>query len=281
MFIRTSVRLSVLLLAFGAFAASPARAQFSPRDVDDRATGETYRVEGSFGMWFPSSDMTINSSALGILGNDINFKDDLGLTDQHFTEIHAVLRPFKKHKLRFQYIPILFDQSATLKRDIIFEGQRYRVGVPVNSTLDWKAFRFAYEYDFLYQSRWFAGLILDAKYTDVFAQLQTPVDTAPESIHARAPIPTIGGIVRGYVMPNISITGEMTGFTLGDLINNYRAHYVDVDVYGTVNVTNNFGAQMGYRTFDVGYTVTKNSGATTDAGSFVLKGLYFGGVARF
>lgn len=277
---RTSVRLSMLLPVLFAVAASPARAQFSPRDVDDRATGETYRVEGAFGLWFPTSDMTINSSALGIAGNDINFKTDLGLEDQRFSETHLVLRPFKKHKLRFQFIPIHFEQSSQLKRDVIFEGQRYSVGVPVNSVLDWKAFRFAYEYDFLYRSRWFAGFILDAKYTDVFAQLQSPLDT--ESIHAKAPIPTLGGVVRVYVVPNISITGELTGFDLpSSLIKNYQAHYADFDIYGTVNVTNNFGAQLGFRTFDVGYTVTKNTGFTQDAGSFVLKGLYLGGVARF
>jgi hypothetical protein len=277
---RTTLRLLVLLPALATLFASPARAQFTPRSLDDPATGEVYHIEGSTGLWFPSADMTISSEALGIPGSDIDFKRDLGLQDQHFNEFHVVLRPFKKHKLRFQYIPISFDQSAVLTKDVIFQGQKYRVGVPVNSTLGWKAFRFAYEYDFLYHNRWFAGVILDAKYTNVFAELSSPLDI--ESVRARAPIPTIGGIVRVYVVPNISITGELTGFDIPkSLLKNYQAHYADLDIYGTVNVTNNFGAQFGYRTFDVGYTVTKNSGVTTDAGSFVLKGIYFGGVARF
>jgi hypothetical protein len=279
MLIRSAVRLS-LLLAISTLAASPARAQFSPREVSNPATGEVYHVEGGFGLWFPSSTITVNSSALGIPGSDISFKDDLGLQDQSFPEMQLVLRPFRKHKIRVQFIPIHFEQTTTLKRTIIFEGQRYVVGIPVTSTLDWKAFRFAYEYDFLYHDRWFAGFILDAKYTDVSAELQSSLDT--ESIHARAPVPTIGGIVRGYVMPNISITGELTGFDLpSSLFKNYQAHYLDLDIYGTVNITNNFGAQVGFRTFDIGYDVTKNSGVTEDAGSFTLKGLYFGGVARF
>jgi len=277
---RTAVRLLLLLPLCTALFATPARAQFTPRSVDDPATGETYHVEASTGLWFPTTDMTINSEALGIPGSDIDFKRDLGLQDQHFGEIHVVLRPFKKHKFRFQLIPIKFEQESTLERDVIFQGQRYRVGVPVNSSLDWKAYRFSYEYDFLYHNRWFAGFILDAKYTDVFAELNSPLDR--ESIHARAPIPTVGGIVRGYIVPNISITGELTGFKIPDSASkNYKAHYADFDMYGTVNITNNFGAQLGYRTFDVGYRVAKDSGVTTDAGSFVLKGMYFGGVARF
>ncbi len=48
-----------------------------------------------------------------------------------------------------------------------------------------------------------------------------------------------------------------------------------------MNFTNNVGAQMGYRSFDLGYTVRTTTTITTDSGSFVLKGLYFGAVARF
>ena len=77
-------------------------------------------------------------------------------------------------------------------------------------------------------------------------------------------------------MPNISITGEVTGFKLPDkLIRDSSGHYFDVDIYGTVNFTNNVGVQVGYRSFDVGYVVT------TDTGSFTLKGMFFGVVARY
>ena len=59
-----------------------------------------------------------------------------------------------------------------------------------------------------------------------------------------------------------------------------RRTTLDLDIYGTLNFTNNFGVQGGYRSFDLGYTV-KDNNITTDAGSFVLKGLYVGAVARF
>jgi hypothetical protein len=272
-------RLFLLIAALGLFPAA-SNAQFTPRSLGDPATGERYHIEASVGLWSPSADMSITSeSDFGIAGTLIDFKKDLGLTDSTFKELHLVLRPSKRNKLRFQYIPINFEQEATLNRDIIFQGIRYRVGLPVNSQLDWKAYRFTYEFDFLSRDRWFAGLLLDAKYTDVYAALQSPIDD--ESLHARAPIPTIGGIGRYYVVPNISITGELTGFKIPDSISKeYKGHYVDLDIYGTVNFTNNFGAQVGYRSFDLGYSV-KDEEVITDSGSFVLKGLYFGAVARF
>jgi hypothetical protein len=278
---RIIVRLSLLLPAVLVVAVAPASAQFKPRAIDDPATGEKYHIEASVGIWAPSTEMTISSAALGIQGDDIDFKRDLGLTDQKFKELHIVLRPFKRHKLRFQFIPIKYEQGpVTLTRDVVFEGQRYTVGLPVNSSLDWKAYRFTYEYDFISRNRGFVGFMLDAKYTDVFASLASPIDT--ESVHARAPIPTLGGIGRFYIVPNISITGELSGFKIPDSVSqNYKGHYADLDIYGTLNVVNNFGVQLGYRSFDLGYTVKKDSGITTDAGSFVLKGLYFGVVARY
>ena len=265
------VSLATLLVA-----ASPARAQFTPRTLDDPATGEHFRIEGSAGFWSPSADMSIASESLGIVGTRIDFKKDLGLTDHRFKEVHAVLRPARKHKLRFQYIPIEFIQDYTVKRDITFNGQLYRIGLPVASELRWKAYRFSYEYDFITRNRWFAGFILDAKYTDVEASLKVPVPLIDEFVHAQAPIPAIGGIGRYYIVPNISITGELTGVKIPDSISKeYKAHYADLDIYGTLNFTNNLGVQSGYRTFDVGYHIEDNTG------SFVLKGIYFGMVARY
>ena len=273
---RSAVRLYGALAAVLILTSSPVLAQFKPRPVSDPATGETYHIEAAAGFWNPSADMSISSESLGIVGSTIDFKNDLGLMDTRFSELHLVLRPARKHKFRFQFIPIDYTQKGhTLTRTIVFNGQAYTLGLPVNSELNWKAFRFAYEYDFLYRDRWFAGVVLDAKYTNVTATLQAPPNTN-EFTHARAPIPAIGGIARFYIVPNISITGELTGIKIPDSVSTkYKAHYADLDIYGTVNFTNNIGAQVGYRTFDIGYTFK------SDSGSFVLKGLYFGVVARY
>jgi len=255
--------------------ASAASAQFRPRPIEDPATGEQYHVEASAGFWFPTADMTISSESLGVVGSTIDFKQDLGLTDQHFSELHLVVRPARHHKFRFQYIPISYEQTTVLKREIVFNGQKYVIGLPANSSLDWKAYRLGYEYDFISRDRGFVGAILDVKLTDVTATLATPAAPA-EFTQQRVPIPAIGGIFRVYPVPNLSITGEVTGFKLpADVLKDTQGHYVDIDFYGTLNFTNYIGVQIGYRSFDVGYIVD------TDTGSFNLRGLYFGIVARY
>jgi hypothetical protein len=266
----------VALAAALVFVAAPASAQYKPRTTSDPATGEKYHIEVGGDFWMPTAEMTVSSESLGIQGSQIDFRRDLGLTDQRFRALQVQLRPARSHKLRLQYIPVAYMQSATLSQRIVFNGIAYNVGVPVNSTLDWKTYQFGYEYDFVVKNSGFAGLILEAKYTDVQVSLVSPF--ASEFAHARAPIPAIGGIARYYVVPNIAITGEFTGFYWPDKAVasiSGQAHYYDIDVYGTLNFTNNIGVKGGYRSRDVGYLINSDSGA------FVMKGIYFGAVLRY
>jgi len=254
--------------------AAPAWAQYQVKKISDPATGEKYHVELGGYLWSPTPDIAITSQSLGIIGSRIDFVEDLGIQKTTFKQLKVVLRPGQKHKLRFEYTPITYDAIGAIKRDIIFNGQKYPVSLPVATNLQWKAYRFVYEYDFVSRDRGFFGLLLEAKYTDVQATLSNIL--VSEFVSAKAPIPTIGAIGRIYVAPNISITGELSGLTTGSLGgDDYRAHYADFDLYGTVNFTNNVGAQVGYRSFNVFYHVKE------DEGELNLKGFYLGGGVRF
>jgi hypothetical protein len=266
-------RWAVAAAALLCFAA-PAAAQYKPRTLDDPPTGEKYHIEAGADLWFPTADMIVSSEQLGIAGTQIDFKKTLGLTDQHFPALQIQLRPARSHKFRLNYIPVNYTQTTTLNQSVVFNGILYKLGVPVNSTLDWKTYEITYEYDFVVKNWGFVGFDLEAKYTDVQVSLASLL--ASEFAHARGPIPAIGGIVRYYVVPNISITGELSGFKIPDSIDSrYNAHYVDLDIYGTLNFTNNIGVKGGYRSRDVGYLIK------SDSGQFTMKGIYFGGVLRY
>jgi hypothetical protein len=277
---RTRVIAFTLCLFTGLALARPAEAQYGARRAtSNRATGETYHVEGGFSFWDPVPDpIVISSESLGILGDKVDFVNQLGVAQTKFRELDLVLRPATKHKFRFEYTPIEYDAQKVVTASFVFNGQRYDIGVPVTTNLQWKAYRFGYEWDMYYASRGFAGLLIDLKYTDIQATLAAPTVGAAQFTRARAPIPAIGGIGRGYIVPNISITGEFSVFKLPDKAlnsNDYSGKYYDLNIYGTVNLTDHFGAKIGYRTWDVYYKVKQ------DNGSMTLKGLYFGAVGRF
>ena len=274
---RIRVAVAVVVVLTVGMAARPAQAQYRPKSTSDRATGETYHVEIAGDFWNPTPDIMIRSDALGIKSDLIDFVNDLGIEKTKFHQIKVVLRPSTKSKFRFEYTPITYEADTTIHRELIFNGIRYTLALPVHTELEWKAYRFGYEYDFLYKDRGFFGVLFDLKYTDVNAQLVNVINT--EFAEAKAPIPAIGAIGRVYVAPNISITGEFSGFPNGivsRIDENSDGHYFDLDIYGTVNFTDHAGAQVGYRSFNVFYKVNGE-----DQGDLKLNGLYFGGVVRF
>ncbi|HEY2432180.1 MAG TPA: hypothetical protein VGI12_05855 [Vicinamibacterales bacterium] len=264
----------------GLAMAAPAEAQYGASHASsNRATGETYHVELGVEFWDPVPDpVVISSESLGIIGSNIDFVNQLGIARTKFRQLDVVLRPATKHKFRFEYTPIDYEAQKVVTASFVFNGQRYDIGVPVTTELQWKAYRFGYEWDFVYRDRGFVGLLLDLKYTDIQATLTASTVGASQFTHARAPIPAIGIAGRGYIVPNISISGEFSAFKLPDRALNtdqYSGKYYDFNLYGTVNFTDHFGAQLGYRAWDMYYKVKH------DSGSMTLKGPYFGAVARF
>jgi hypothetical protein len=267
----------LLLLA----SASTATAQFKPRIIQEATLGDKYTIEGGADFWFPTADLTVASGGSGALagipGTDINAKRDLGLADKNLPQLNLVLKAGRRHKLRVQFVPIKYEQSAILSRQVDFNGQRYAVGVPVNSTLDWKALRLGYEYDFVIKSRGYGGFIIEDKQTDVRVDIATPLSNPPTQFaHARAPIPALGGVARYWIVPRLNVTADVTGFKIPDSVDDrYNAHYVDIDVYGTLNATKTVGIKVGYRSIDLGYKFKE------DTGTLKLKGAYVGVVARY
>ena len=268
-------RIMTCVLAAAVIAATPAvaAAQYEVPSTSDRAIGETYWVEVMGGFWNPTPAGLIQSEQFGIVGSEIDFVDDLEFEKKRFTDFRAVLRPAKKHKFRVQYVPVTYSSEPVLSRTITFNGVNYAVGLPVATTLEWKVWRFGYEWDFIYREKFFIGAILEAKYTQVLAELRSPVND--EFTSAKGPIPSIGGIVRVYPIPNAAVTFELSGIKIPRIDDKYEAKYIDWDLYGTFNITNNFGVTAGYRVMDVMFL------ADRDGGEMNLKGMYFGGLARF
>lgn len=254
-------------------SVTPAAAQYRGQS-SNAATGETYTIEIGGALWNPTPTFIISSEQFGIEGSEIDFVEDLGVAKKRLPELRVVLRPGRKHKLRLHYFQGAYDADGILRRSVVFNGIRYDVGLPVQSALDWKTLRFGYEYDFIYRDRGFVGLLLEGRYTHVRAELESPVNS--EFSEASAPIPAVGAIARIYVFPNISLTGEATGFRLPeDEDRDWNGRYFDYDIYGTVNITDHAGAQFGYRSLDVSYDVDQ------DFGDLELRGVYLAGVVRF
>ena len=162
----------------------------------------------------------------------------------------------------------------------VFNGQRFNVGVPVLTDVKWNAYRFGYEWDFLYKSRGFAGVLARGRSTPTSTATltSTAVGAAQFTAGARADPGARRSSAAATSCPTSRSPASSASSscpTRRSTTIEYSGKYYDFDLYGTVNFTDHVGAQVGYRSFDVFYKVKR------DTGTMTLKGLYIGGVARF
>jgi hypothetical protein len=272
------VYVSATLIAVGLLATpQPTLAQLRRPAATGAAIGEDYHIEGSYNFWNAQPTLIVNSEALGILGTDVDLIGDLGIEKHRLGKLNLVLKPSKKHRLKFERLPVTYATDAfPVQRSFVFNGQRYSIGLPVSTTVDFSTYSFGYEYDFLYFPRGFVGANINLKYTHIDVDLQSPIGS--EFFKQAAPIPAFGFAGRGYITPNLAVDSEFTFFRIPSSIEEQiegDGSYNDFDIHGTYNFNKYVGAQVGWRKTTIFYK------ADLDTGDLKFKGYYFGGVVRY
>jgi hypothetical protein len=77
------------------------------------------------------------------------------------------------------------------------------------------------------------------------------------------------------VIPEVAVNFELSGFKLPDVDPKYQANYFDWDLYGTVNLSNNVGLQVGWR------KVSTYLAIESDKGDLQFTGMWFGAALRY
>jgi hypothetical protein len=264
---------STCAFALALAAATPAAAQFQVKKP--AAPGDDYHVELGMTFWTPDPDVVIRFDGPAGIGSDVDFVQEFGIGSKRFREFRATVKPGRKHKIRVDHVPFKYDAEATIQRTFTFGGRTYTVGAPASTDLKWDLWKFGYEWDFVSGPAGFVGAVVDVKYSKVSAEISA-AGLGVEAAEADAPVPGLGAIGRGNLGKYFSVTGEFTAFKMPDSFSEeIDGKFFDFDLYGTVNLGRNVGAQIGYRSITVDYTFDE------DAGDLKMKGPYFGGVIRF
>ena len=257
---------------------STARAQYPGGDPKPKAgIAEDYHIEASWAWWNANPDLFVNSESLDILGTDIDLINDLGIEQHQLGKFDLVLKPAKKHRIKYQHLPIKYETDAfRVTREFVFNGQRYSIGLPVTTSVDFSSDSFGYEYDFLHYPRFFVGAGVSMKLTNVHVELQSPF--GPEFFKQTAPIPAINFAGRAYITPNLAVDSEIAFFRIPSSIEERiegDGSYNDFDLHATYNINKYVGAQLGWRKTTIFYE------ADRDSGDLKFTGTYFGGVVRY
>jgi hypothetical protein len=239
------------------------------------AQGNTGVGEFSVLFWMPEPALGLQSGdlvdATGI--DEVDFVEEFGLERKRFTEFRLALGG--SHRFRFSYVPIRYDADTIVQRTITFRGQTFNVGAPATTDITWDIWRFGYQWNVVSRQGGYVGLVAEAKYNTLDAGIDSPILTSAVRTEQTALIPTFGIAARGYVHPNVAITGEFTGLSLDLDERNFEGEAWDFDIGAFVTFGNHAGVQGGYRSVQVEYAIDD------DRGDLKLDGLYFGGIVKF
>ena len=280
--LRTVVR-GCLLIGLLA-CAHPATAQFSPAPADF-PVGELYRIELLGSLWSPAQDLTVASHGSGASGAATGAAAEAGAAAPRFIDVRVRLRLSRRQRVHLDYLPTRYAADTTLEGRPVLGDTALEPGVPVASTLTWRTWRLAYEYDLIHLARGSLGLFAEAGYTDVRVALDGASDAGCEAASSacdlarlRRPVPGVGGVVRLYPSPVIMLGAEAsllrTASGVGKLLG-YTGEHLAYDVHAALNFVDAFGLQLGYRSRRLQLQTTN-----LDA-DLRLEGVYVGALLRF
>ena len=197
---KKSVYTSIFVLALIMIAAMPAGAF----EIGARAL-----------YWFPTLDANIQADNAGIIGTNLNVKDDLGVDNESFPSVE-VFGGIGKHTISLGYTPIDYSGSKTLSAPINFNGKTYAGGLNVDTDLELRMLDFQYQYRFLDVENILAGFSLTAigqiKYIDGLASIKDLATASKAEYTIDAPIPMIGaGVHAGILAGLLEARGQFTG----------------------------------------------------------------------
>jgi len=242
---RASVTKTVIVMLSLFFALPVLHAQ-EKADLDNYK----WRVTGMW--WFSHPDGSFRAAGDQLtwdLNKDFgfgNYSTFTGEVDWHFK---------RKHHFTFAASPVYSTKTATMTRDVTFEGVTYHTGATVTADLNSLTFSPGYQYDIIRRRQGYLGLAVSIHLLDTYAKL-VGIGTVNNVSAIRAasasefaPLPVLGPIGRWYPIKDsnrFSVAGGFEGmyfFGYGNFI--FSQGTAQLRLYKGLNLKG--GYQLGTR----------------------------------
>jgi hypothetical protein len=201
--------------------------------------------------WFPSFSGNVKVDAAGLSGTDIDLENDLAMGDEDYPVVEAFIGA-GKHHLSAAYYKADYSGTATLTRDINFNGDTFRVGDLTASSLEYDAYDIMYWYDIIDLENFLAGGSLGiVGRVEVFdGDIAIQTTGLNQNVDFTAPIPQIGlNLHVGILLDILELRLLGTGMAIGggtvfdglaelsltpipfiDIHGGYRTFMIDADI---------------------------------------------------
>ncbi len=200
--------------------------------------------------WFPELSSVMRVDDAGIVGTELNLKDDLDIDNESYPVIE-MFAGIGKHHLSLAFYNLDYDGDTVLTKDIYFDGKLFQVNERVVSSLEYDNYDVMYRYDLIDLENFLAGgslgLVARLMVFDGSASITSATVTAKEDF--TAPVPMVGanfhvGILKDMLEARVLVTGmeykentafdgqaeiSLTPFPFLDIHGGYRFLKIDVD----------------------------------------------------
>jgi hypothetical protein len=205
-------------------------------------------IRGNY--WFPKLSGEVRADNAGVVGTELDLKDDLHMDSNSYPVIE-VFSGIGKHHLSLAFYHLDYDGDTVLTKDINFNGELFHANERVISNLKYDNYDVIYRYDLIDLENLLAGgsLGLVARMTvfDGSASIASAAVTTRENF--TAPIPMVGanfhvGLLKDLIELRVLVSGveyrdntafdgqaeiSLTPFPFLDIHGGYRFLKIDVD----------------------------------------------------
>ncbi len=204
--------------------------------------------------WIPAFKGDLRVDDNGVVGTEINIKDDLGISNDNIPSVEAYFEA-GNHEISLAYSLVNLSGAKDIEKTIVFNGDTYNVSAYVESELKTSMIDLEYQYKLLNFKNILAGLsigiIAKVKYFDGEVRIHSSstgsVYDTKKDIHV--PIPMIGigakiGLLANILEARAKVTGmgysgsffydaladiSVTPFPFLNIHGGYRAMSVKID----------------------------------------------------
>lgn len=207
-----------------------------------------FGVRGHY--WAASLDGSVKVDEGDIIGEKIDFEQDLGIGDERLPALEVFIGG-GNHHLSLIYTDVEYSGSNVITRDIVFSGETYSFGSLTTSSIEYQTMDLSYQYDLINAENMLAGFSLGAvfqvKYFNGEVRLQTTGIDEKENF--TLPVPMIGlnfhmGILADLLEARVRGTGvsysgnhiyellgelSLTPLPFVEIHGGYRTFTIDID----------------------------------------------------
>ena len=173
-------------------------------------------------------------SRSGLIGTPLSAEKDLGLSDQAYQprfELMFRLRP--RHRLRVDFFDLRRSGSSVPGTTILYGGQTFQAGRPLQSSINWRQMDLTYTYSFLRGDRYELGAGLGLHLLEAEAIAQEPGTPLRVDYNQAGPFATVALDGTYLIARRWSL--------------NARANYMRLTVHNFTGELEDYHADVQYR----------------------------------